>query len=98
MLKNFILIFFVILFVGCVYQKSTMDSWLGSKESDLLGKWGAPNAKMDTREGDRVLTWETPWGRDHNLCRKSFTIDESGIITRYAYSGCSAYFGSGTSD
>ncbi len=75
--------------VSCAATKSVMDSWMGHKESELVSTWGAPHRAMDTRDGKRILTWESRWGNHHqNVCRKSFTVNESGVIEHWSYSGC----------
>ena len=86
-------VFFIAIFVafisGCTTTKSVMESWVGARESDLVSKWGAPTSAIDTRDGMRILTWESYWGEyGRNVCRKSFTIDESGKIIRWSYRGC----------
>jgi len=80
----------LLLFGGCATTKSKMESWLGHKESELVSNWGAPHLVLDTRDGKRILTWEErqQLGQITSLCRKSFTIDEAGIIKAYSYSGC----------
>jgi len=69
--------------------RQKMESWVGHQESDLASIWGAPTSAIDTRDGKRILTWESYWGQyDRNVCRKSFTIDKSGKIIRWSSSGC----------
>jgi hypothetical protein len=79
-----------LLISGCATHKSEMESWLGHQESELVSTWGAPNKALDTRDGKRILTWEFPWqlGQIYGTCRKSFTVDEAGIIKAYSYGGC----------
>jgi hypothetical protein len=75
--------------IGCATTRSVMESWVGHRESELVSNWGAPYAAIDTRDGKRILTWQFYWGQyRENICRKSFTIDENGIIRQWSYSGC----------
>lgn len=84
-----LIIVFVVCISGCATTRSVMQSWMGYQESDVVSKWGAPTAAIDTRDGKRILTWESYWGQyGQNVCRKSFTVDESGEIIRWSYSGC----------
>ena len=86
-------LFFIAVFVasisGCATTKSGMESWVGHQESDVVSEWGAPTSAIDTRDGKRILTWESYWGQyGQNVCRNSFTRDESGKIIRWSFSGC----------
>lgn len=75
--------------VSCAGTKAVMDSWMGHKESELVSTWGAPHRAMDTRDGKRILTWESRWGNHRqNICSKSFTVNEKGVIEFWSYSGC----------
>lgn len=77
------------LLMSCVTTKAVMDSWMGHKESELVSNWGAPHRSIDTRDGKRILTWESRWGEyRRNLCTKTFTVDKSGVIVNWSYSGC----------
>lgn len=89
MKKILFICIFAFLLTSCTSTKSVMEGWLWHKESELVSAWGAPDASLDTRDGVRVLTWESNWGQyGQNTCRKSFTVDASGTITRYSFSGC----------
>jgi len=69
--------------------KEAMDSWLNHSESDLVSSWGAPNKVLDTRDGKRILTWESRWGDyGKNICKKTFTVDEKGIVRQWSYNNC----------
>jgi hypothetical protein len=75
--------------VGCTSTEEVMKSWMGSRESEVVSRWGAPDRVIDTRDGLRVLTWDQRWGQyGQNTCSKSFTVDSGGIIHRWAYRGC----------
>ena len=88
-MKSFILVLITALIAGCTTTKSVMESWVGHDESKLLSNWGAPHASISTNNGQRILTWQSYWGTyGQNVCRKSFTIDGRGVITRWSYSGC----------
>jgi hypothetical protein len=88
-MRTVVLILITTLMIGCTTTKSVMESWEGHYESDLVSSWGAPHSAIDTRDGQRILTWQSYWGQyGQNVCRKSFTIDGQGKITRWSYSGC----------
>ena len=89
-MKGIIVLFtFLILLCGCATTKSVMESWVSHRESELVSSWGAPHGAIDTRDGKRILTWESRWGQyGENICSKSFTIDESGVVRQWSYSGC----------
>ena len=79
----------ILLLAGCASTGEAMRSWEGRSESELVSAWGAPAASIDTRDGQRVLTWETYWGQfGQRVCRKSFTVDPRGIVVRWAFEGC----------
>lgn len=90
-MRQWILAFVCLLLLnGCATTSSKMESWIGHRESDLVSKWGAPNLMLDTRDGKRIITWEERQylGQITSLCRRSFTVNESGIIEAYSISGC----------
>ena len=88
-MKRTIVILLLLFVSGCTTTKKVMESWMGKRESEVVSQWGAPAAAIDTRDGQRILTWETRWGAyGQNVCRKSFTIDSAGVIHRWSYQGC----------
>jgi hypothetical protein len=81
----------ILFFTGCTTLKESMSSWEGSSADELLAKWGAPDSSIQLDNGGRVLTWTTFWGGGNQpiqTCRKSFTVNSFGIITKWSYSGC----------
>ena len=89
MKKILFICIFTFLLTSCASTKSVMKGWLGRTESELVSAWGAPDTSLDTRDGVRALTWEKRWGQyGQNTCRKSFTVNASGTIISYSYSGC----------
>lgn len=70
-------------------NKSSMQSWVGQTESELISAWGAPTRTMQLADGTRVHTWESPYGKNgQRLCRQSFTIDSDGRIVSFSLQGC----------
>ena len=66
-----------------------MEPWVGRQESELISDWGAPNEISEHPNGKRVLTWITylgPYGGE--ICRKNFTVDESGEIHSVDWIDC----------
>ena len=82
----------IALAAGCVTTvttQSTLQSWVGHSETELVSSWGAPNAAIDTRDGNRILTWDAYWGDyGQSLCRKSVTVDGGGTVVAWSYHGC----------
>ncbi|WP_283744761.1 hypothetical protein [Sideroxydans sp. CL21] len=78
---------------GCTTNRSNVDPWVGHKISEVESEFGVPTSSSDSGDGLRVITWEfaNP-RRTTNICRKSFTVDGAGIISRSSFSGCSFYF------
>lgn len=87
----------VILFAaGCTTLKEVMSSWEGRPVDELLSAWGAPDSRIQLKDGGQVLTWTTLWNdADYGIhtCRKSFTVDSDGIIVKWSYSDCQVYIG-----
>jgi hypothetical protein len=76
-------------FVGCVTTRDVMQSWVGAPESRLVSAWGVPDKVLDTRDGNRMMTWESRWGnRLQFVCRKTFTVDKGGIIRQGSWQNC----------
>ena len=84
-------LYVLILASGCASTKTDMETWMGSTEAKMLSSWGAPQSAIETGDGSRILTWESPWGKNE-MCRQSFTIDRAGIVTDYSYRGCLNYY------
>ena|SRR5438093_13350754 len=77
----------LLLVVGCVGRR--MDAWVGHPEYELLANWGAPDNRLERRDGSRVLRWSRDWlDGDTHTCRKSFTIGQDGRVSAWTVSDC----------
>ncbi len=75
--------------VAVAGNKSTMASWVGQAEEELIAAWGAPTRSVTLANGTRVHTWESPYGRNgQRLCRQSFTLSNAGRILSFSLQGC----------
>jgi hypothetical protein len=78
---------------GCVSTSELMQSWVGTDESELLSRWGAPDSSAQTNDGRKILTWKILWNDGANIytCRKSFTIGKDAKVEKWSYAGCPQY-------
>lgn len=83
------LISFAVLFLlaGCA-TTGGMQSWIGKPESELLSRWGPPDATATTNEGKKIVTWKHTWAHGNNIytCRRTFTVG-SGVLERWSAVG-----------
>jgi len=95
MKKLIIVVLCSLVFVGgCTTLENVMSSWVGEKSDNLLASWGAPDSTIQLDNGGKVLTWTTlEGGGEYPLrtCRKSFTVNSSGIIESWSYSDCDEF-------
>ncbi len=84
-------LYVLILANGCASTKTEMETWVGSTEAKVLSSWGAPQSTIEAGDGSRILTWESPYGKN-KVCRQSFTIDDARIVTNWSYRGCLNYY------
>ena len=84
---------FCLVGTGCVSTSEIMQSWVGTEESELLSKWGAPDSSAQASDVKKILTWKVLWNDGGNIytCRKSFTISKEGKVEKWAYAGCPNY-------
>ena len=88
-MKKYIFILLALVISGCVTTKTVMESWMEHEVSELVSSWGAPHSALNTRDGKRVLTWESHWGKyGRKTCRKSFTVNRYGKIISWSYRDC----------
>ncbi len=88
MKKMVIVLVWLVFLTGCTTMKEVMTSWEGHSADELLAAWGAPDSRIQLDNGGKVLTWTTFWGGGNyplNTCRKSFTVNSSGIIEKWSY-------------
>jgi hypothetical protein len=80
----------LLLAAGCVGRR--MDAWIGHPEHELLAHWGAPDIRLEHRDGSRVLRWTRDWiDGDTHTCRKSFTIGRDGRVSAWTVSDCDVW-------
>lgn len=75
------------LLAGCASARinSRMQSWVGKPESDLVARWGQPQAVLDDRHGGRVLVYFaehklTSPGQLTTTTIPNVTMTETGIV------------------
>ena len=69
---------------------STMKSWVGAPERELIASWGAPDRTVKLPDGAKLDTWITksPSKSGVHSCEKTFTVDSQGKVTESSYRGC----------
>jgi hypothetical protein len=73
-----------------------MKDWSGWPESKLIASWGAPDQTTTLADGGKIDTWTMQWeGLQDQLghrrpitCRKMFTINASGTVSRWKLADC----------
>jgi hypothetical protein len=75
---------------GPSYQEQ-MSRWQGETEADLVTTWGMPQKTHVLADGGRIIEYRQA-GEEETSCTTRFTLDPSGKIVRWWYSGvnCSA--------
>lgn len=68
-----------ILVFGCASVSKTMDSWVGSHQSQLIQSWGPPNQVVSDGAGGSVLIYSSYV----NLGQTPGTINQWGYTTTY---------------
>lgn len=81
----------VLALAGCASAAktgATLDTWVGSQESELLASWGAPDRIVPMTDGGRAMAWADAWGTDQALrCEVTFITDAGGTIGSWSTSG-----------
>lgn len=82
------------------YEKK-LQTWIGSKENDLVASWGPPASVYQTEEG-KFLTFQefggtrstmNPIGNSYyvntvnNACKTTFFINDLGFVQSWQYEG-----------
>jgi len=70
---------------ACADDQSTiMKKWIGSSDTALMSKWGAPDLTAQGGGGARILTYHgrDAAGRVH--CRRTFTVNAQHVVTAAA--------------
>ncbi len=75
---------------SCITTSSTMESWVGKPESELLSIWGLPDSSRKLDDGRVIHTWKTIGGKRNSVrtCRQTFTISTNGKVEHWGYKGC----------
>ena len=71
------------------YQEQ-LSRWEGESEADLVNTWGMPQQTHALADGGRILEYR--YSEDESSCTTRFTLDQSGKIVRWWFTGvsCSA--------
>ena len=84
------IIMLLLIIVGC-FATTNPDkigqSWVGSNESNIIAKWGAPDSTAELKDGTKVLTWKRKWDDNKQEGRQSFTINAEGTVIKGSYDG-----------
>ncbi len=66
-----------------------MDSWVGSKSDELLGKWGSPDSTFKDSQGNIVWTYEglAGFGMYTHQTKRQFWINKNDIIFNWRWEG-----------
>ena len=62
-----------------------LSRWQGRSEADLVSTWGMPQSTHVLADGGRVLEYRGTG--DAERCTTRFTLDATGTIMRWWYSG-----------
>ncbi|GEM_PF-2656168 len=86
-MKKFILPFAFTLLIlsGCHTSKQVtraLDTWIGSKKSELIAIHGAPSQTYTQDEGNYIIVFFV------KKCKIQFFVDQNDIITRSTWDGC----------
>ena len=67
----------------------TLESWIGAPEGELVNAWGRPDDVYDFAAGGREVSYiDRRYVNNYTYeCISSFTIDATGTIVDWAYSG-----------
>lgn len=71
-----------LLLAGCMSSDSSMKSWVGHTDADLMSRRGAPDLESQGAGGVRVLTYQI---RGDLPCRQSFTVNAAHIVVGYSH-------------
>lgn len=83
---------------ACIHTRGSlqaeMNTFIGKRDSDIVGAWGVPTESMTFQDGSRVLTWSGYWDNNGSpaRCTRSFTVSPTGIITKTGMMGCPRIF------
>ena len=63
-----------------------ISRWSGETEANLVTAWGVPGRTHVLATGGRIIEY-VQVGAGESLCTTRFTLDESGTIMRWWYTG-----------
>jgi hypothetical protein len=91
---------FALVLSACAASRNNpeLKGWVGQPESKLIASWGAPDETATLADGGKIDTWTTGWEglqdqfghRRPMTCRKMFTIDANGTVSRWKLVDCPA--------
>jgi hypothetical protein len=70
---------------GPTYQEQ-VSRWRGETEAELVASWGMPKKTHVLADGGRVIEYRSH-GEDETRCTTRFTLDPTGKIVRWWYTG-----------
>ena len=70
---------------GPSYQEQ-VSRWKGESEAELVTTWGMPGKTHVLADGGRIIEYQSA-GEDETSCTTRFTLDQSGKIVRWWYTG-----------
>lgn len=85
-----------VLVLGCDSTQKDVESWMGAPRSELLSRWGVPDAEADIGDGNQLVTYKLPWGSygqyggGNHVGIVTFTLSASGTVVSWSYRDCQA--------
>jgi hypothetical protein len=70
---------------GPTYQE-LVSRWRGESEAELVTSWGMPEKTHVLADGGRIIEYRSE-GEDETSCTTRFTLDATGRIVRWWYTG-----------
>lgn len=92
-MRYLLIVYVALVLSGCVANSPTTEPWVGHNITEVETLFGSPTFHADAGDGQRLIGWEFINPRyGTKVCRRSFIVDNAGVITRWSYRGCSFYF------
>ena len=73
------------LVAACTSTSDSMKSWVGSSDTELMAKWGAPELESRSADGSKILTYYGRNGYGQVLCRQTFTVSPTGTVKAWTH-------------
>jgi hypothetical protein len=80
---------------GCASMSSTMEKWVGQKDSDLISSYGPPERSTRLDDGSHVMVWSKDWTDPAGTlkrCDQIFTADRAGIVRKWSTQNCPSHY------